>query len=176
MDNTMTDQLIKVTPATLETANTRRERYLEGMRQAENGLKNAAQAFLEMEAAGDDVSFVRYGLRQILRAIGTGKALPECYNFKGSLQRKLLCLPIEVQKEIVGGKPLALAVLKNDGVEALQVQASALEPLQIQQLFGRDSIRPLEEQRLWLEAQRVKKTRQYRTKLGDVVVDKKGRH
>src|SRR5437868_54635 len=51
-------------------AASRKARYLAGMRKAEGGFIAAAQAFIEMEQAGDDISFVRSGLRQVLRAIG----------------------------------------------------------------------------------------------------------
>lgn len=134
----------------------RREKYDAGMRMAEGGLRQAATAFLEMEKAGDDVSFIRSGLRQMLRAIAGGRMLPEVYNFGGGLRQRLMSMPIAIQEMVVKGDPLPLVVLKDgEGIETLRVPALRLLPKQLQQVFGDDHVRTEGEQRVWLEAQKL---------------------
>ena len=153
-------QLETETVVTIDDKESRKARYLSGIKQAEGGFLAAAQAFCEMEAKGDDISFVRHGLRQVLRAIGGGRMLPECYtNFKGPLQRMLMQMPMDVQRDVISGAPLPLVIIKPDGqgVETLQVQAQVLEPIQIRQIFGKEAIRTEGEQRVWIEAQQLRR-------------------
>jgi hypothetical protein len=140
-----------------ETSESRKGRFLTALQTAAEGIRTAATIFAEMKAAGDDLTFIRPGLRQTLAAIADGRMLPEVYtSFAGPLQRKLMHSPVEIQREIVEGKTMPLMVFKGDQIETLYVRPNAVEPVLLNQLFGPDGPRSEGEQRVYLETRRAK--------------------
>lgn len=87
--------------------------------------------------------------------IGRGQLLPKLLVAEYPAARKLQTLALSEQRDALE-HGVELLVLRDGGqTETLRVQADAMTPKQVKQVFARGSIRSLGAQRAWLEEQRA---------------------
>lgn len=129
-----------------------------------------------LEDRGEDLAGLRIHMLPYLRQIAYGQVLPEIVvRFAESplLIRSISTLPIPDQRSIAEGRPVPMAIRKDDGsVDHRLVDPAYLRREQVAQVFARDRIRPIEEQIVLLEARGKPREPKPATKGGAVRPDR----
>lgn len=131
-----------------------------------------------LEERGEDLSDLRIGLIGYLRRIAYGQVLPEIivrYHGLGTLLSRAAAMPIPDQERLIRDDRVVVADIAPDGsVSHRMVPPTSLSFEQINQVFGRDQMRSLEDQVLYLRDRASRRRIEQRS--GDGVVLNQRRH
>lgn len=139
-----------------------------------HGLTRCARILTRARQLGRDVK--DYPLHLHLLRIGAGQLLVEVlieFLYFPELAQRIGQLPIPLQRELVEGGRVKVVELRPDGSPDFSMQLPRELPREkILQVFGPSGVRNETEQRLWLLAQREKKTAPVPSQIGDLKIDK----
>lgn len=148
----MTDLEIKSNPdrqLLRRTEEQLRNEYMIALSAAVDGFKLAAELLREMERRGADTS--EMPLSTYISRIARGMLAPEAMlRFLGNalLLRHVARLPLEDQRRLAAGEPVALAL---PGGATRSVDPLQLPPGEVRQVFAADHIRSEAEQAHWID-------------------------
>lgn len=110
----------------------------------DTGMK--AEEVAEQTAVSLDVifQFERIGRRQIV---------PELLVSDFPAQKAMTLLPFSEQERLLGNATIPVCVLKDGGVETLQIPARSLSRAHVKQVFDKGRLRTIGEQRSWIEGE-----------------------
>ena len=128
-----------------------------GLLQMTEDILNLAGAVQIADAKGFDLSFYpNPKLISDLRRVAAGSTLPGVVvKFVGRVGDKVKLLPLQDQQRICDHGTVPLLVEVEPGkVETLMASVEGLQSHQMKQVFDGANLRPIEQQRTWLEEQR----------------------
>ena len=128
-------------------------------------LDSGAQAETIAEQAGLPLDIVFQFER-----IGRKQLVPELIVADFPAQRAMSKLPFSEQERLLGRDTISVCVIKETGVETLQIPARNLSKAHVKQVFDEGRLRTVGEQRSWLEARAAANAEPPRTNADPYVV------
>lgn len=122
-------------------------------------IQYVATIWAELERRGEDLSDVRFALRDYMRDVAEGRLLPEAVANLAGRRRTLAAvatLPVDEQRRLIDGAPVELA-RPDGGAERKTIADMTLAEVSL--VIRDGAVRPVEAQRLALSRRRPKPRR-----------------